>query len=111
MAVLTILILSSSIAHAESLEGNAAVLKESVRYNDLNLADMSGIRTLYGRIERAAMHVCEEYHDGTTDLAHKAIINNCKTIAVRQAVLQVGNAALIRYYETRAGQLPTLALL
>src|ERR1700682_3241879 len=64
-----------------------------VRYGDLNLANESGVASLYGRIRAAAATACGRQPDGR-ELAQGAVWSACRDHAVARAVLTIGNPAL-----------------
>jgi len=75
-----------------------------VRFHDLNLNSVQGVRTLYGRIRRAAGEVCAPY-EATDSLIPSAAWRSCFEQAVAGAVRRVDSPLLTAYHARVDGQL------
>jgi UrcA family protein len=95
-------------AHADTAD---EVLTKTVRFQDLNLDNRSGVESLYRRIENAAGEVCgPDRRTGSPFVS--AAWTKCVTTAVQQAVRTVDRPSLTAYYvQHQAHQVvPTLAV-
>ena len=80
------------------------VPSETVKFQDLNVASPAGVAALYGRIHRAAQHVCEVPNN--RQLANVQRANTCVAQAEARAVAQLDIAALTAYVQTKNGRRP-----
>jgi UrcA family protein len=79
------------------------VPSETVKFQDLNVASPAGVAALYGRIHRAAQHVCPV---PDRQLANVQRANTCVAQAEARAVAQLDIAALTAYVQTKNGRRP-----
>jgi UrcA family protein len=73
---------------------------ETVKFADLNLDTSAGVEALYGRIHRAAIHVCsnaEDFAEGT---------RACMKDAESRAIGKVNSPLLTAFYEKKTGRTP-----
>jgi UrcA family protein len=80
------------------------VPSETVKFQDLNVASPAGVAALYGRIHRAAQHVCAV--QDSRELANVQRANACAAQAEARAVAQLNIAALTAYVQTKNGRQP-----
>src|SRR5580704_9462852 len=80
------------------------VPSETVKFQDLNVASPAGVAALYGRIHRAAQHVCAV--PDNRQLAYVQRANTCVAQAEARAVAQLDIAALTAYVQTKNGRRP-----
>jgi UrcA family protein len=79
-----------------------SVPSEVVRYGDLDLSSVQGIRTLYVRLQNAAWRVCLQIEP------HASIINGqCRRTLVEAAVNDLNKPALTALH---VGKTPTVAV-
>jgi UrcA family protein len=64
----------------------------AVRYDDLNLATDTGVRTLYARLRQAAVRVCPDRYDRQPERARFA--RACQAEAIDAAVAEVHSPRL-----------------
>jgi len=94
-AFATLAVTTASFAAAPSDEAPSV----TVRYDDLNLANASGVDALYHRISGAARAGCPgEY---TRDLRVLAGIESCRANAIAKAVREVNNPQLAMVHAAR----------
>jgi UrcA family protein len=73
---------------------------ETVKFADLNLDTSAGAEALYGRIHRAALHVCsdqDEFAEG---------IRACVKDAEMRAIGKVNSPLLTAFYQNKTGRTP-----
>ena len=73
----------------------------TVKYADINITSPQGAETLYRRIRLAALQVCETGYHGTRDLMGRERVADCVHKAMRNAVTQVGEPALVSIYNAK----------
>lgn len=93
MALATVLVVSN--AHA----GEQA-RSETVKFADLDLSTAAGVETLYGRIHKAAGHVCNEPSQELREYLA------CVTKAESEAVGKVNLPMLTAIYQKKTGKSP-----
>jgi len=103
-AVIAVAALAAFAYAAVPSLANAAVpadlRSETVRFDDLNLASQAGVQALYVRIRSAAREVCGP--GASTGLGvSAALLTNCVSASLHDAVLKVKNPALTAYYSDR----------
>jgi UrcA family protein len=94
-ARLTLAVVACALAGLPAAQaGGAATDRTSVavRYDDLNLATDSGVRTLYARLRHAAERVCPD--SAARDLARLQLARSCQAQAIDAAVAQVASPRL-----------------
>jgi UrcA family protein len=84
---------------ANASDPDRTALIRNVNLRDVDLDSAVGARTAYSRIASAAKIVCAPY-DGR-QLVEKARLDSCIAHAVEQAVRDVNEPMLTRYYLTR----------
>ena len=77
---------------------------ESVQYQDLNLANPAGVRTLYVRIDVAARKVCQPEPDIRNMVMHRDW-ESCYNGALDKAVSSAQLPALSRYHLVQTGRI------
>ena len=65
----------------------------TVSYRDLDIGHAAGAKALYERITAASARACGDASD-ERDLGRRAAIDQCRSLAIRQAVASVGSPAL-----------------
>ena len=90
-------VFGSSAAIAGNFRDTTVI--QRVRYNDLDLTREAGAQTLYQRIKSAAQRVCTPLNG--RQLVDHMNQHGCVTSAIEQAVKQVNEPMLTRYYLTR----------
>lgn len=87
---------------AQAIISASDSLSVTVSYHDLNLDTAAEVRTLYARIQAAAVTVCTLPDDGRPgDRAFRAERDHCVNHAVARAVRSVGNDKLSAYHWQR----------
>lgn len=76
---------------------------KSVTYADLNLKSHAGVATLYKRIERAAIEVCD-IPQGTLLLKFEAEIRACRADAADRAILSANLPTLNAMHLAKTGR-------
>ena len=71
----------------------------AVHYDDLNLANLAGINTLYRRISNAAFQVCLDTFSG--DRTVVTAVERCQADSIAKAVAVVNNQQLTLLYASR----------
>jgi UrcA family protein len=89
------LIAASSISIARA-EPPSDARWEIVRFGDLNINNSSGAEILYRRLNIAANKVCRELEPGRS-LALLALHGACINAALKKALADVGNPALLAF--------------
>jgi UrcA family protein len=84
-------------ATAAAADTGADVPSLTVRYDDLNLGNKQGVKTLHHRIERAAQDVCGPSARGGSRVQSIAW-RDCVSTAVAGAVAAVDQPALSAYH-------------
>ena len=92
------------LTKAPTLQTGREYRAESVQYDDLNLANMAGVRTLYRRIDAAAKKVCQPEPDIREMVMHKDW-ENCYDSALDRAVGSAQLPALSRYHLVQTGRI------
>jgi UrcA family protein len=73
---------------------------ETVKFADLNLDSSAGVEALYGRIHRAARHVCDQ------PAGELAAVARCMRKTEAEAVGKVNLAQLTALYQHKTGTAP-----
>lgn len=76
---------------------------KAVSYADLNLKSQAGIATLYKRIERAAIEVCD-IPQGTMLLKFEAEIRSCRADATDRAIMSAKLPTLNALHLAKTGR-------
>ena len=99
----------SAVAQAdEYVTTQTNIAQIDVRYDDLNLSNRAGARTMLSRIEFAAVRVC----GGKPDLREVAVVplfKSCVRIATDDAIDQLGAPLVAKLYFEHAPQDSRLA--
>jgi UrcA family protein len=105
-AILSTLTLSfAAVSHADERTAPPQVI---VKFADLDVSTSQGAKTLYGRIESAAVDVCSRmYVDEQAYRWHK---NACLQKLIEDAVLKVNRPALSAVFASKYGVSPTVVL-
>jgi UrcA family protein len=72
---------------------------ETVKFADLDLSTAAGAEALFGRIHRAALHVCNEPGELAVTVA-------CMNDTERKAIKNVNSPLLTAFYEKKNGRNP-----
>jgi UrcA family protein len=80
----------------------AGVPTEVVRFQDLNLTSVQGVRVLYGRIRNAASDVCEPL-ETTGSRIPSAAWRRCLAQAIAGAVRSIDSPLLTAYHQRQLG--------
>ncbi len=95
----------SSIATAADLADGAS--RRVVRYGDLNLTRLAGVKVLYERISHSARDACEQVN--SRSLAAVAKAQECTRQSIARAVAEVDAPLLSSYHSARIGRLTLVA--
>lgn len=87
-------------------DGSAAP-RVVVKFGDLNVSNLQGATTLYGRIEAAARKVCQSYETDSNpaDISLYAVHTACVQNAIARAVRSARIHALFTIYKLRSHEL------
>jgi UrcA family protein len=91
--------LALSFAAMSPAQDSTGVLREKVKYSDLDISRPAGAGALYARIAIAANDVCSDQSHG--DLSSKAIFSRCVHQAIANAVAEVDQPALYSVYNAK----------
>ena len=80
-------------AHAGDMSTEVGPARTVIKYSDLDLSKDADVRALYGRLQRASAHVCNQYSD-IRDLRMKRLYSACYQETLGRAVESVGHSAL-----------------
>ncbi|MBL8646197.1 MAG: UrcA family protein [Sphingosinicella sp.] len=69
------------------VEANTVRPVAHVKYGDLNLASDAGVKTLHGRVRRAANAMC--FEGGRQDMRRDALSMECRNSAIASAAPQI----------------------
>jgi UrcA family protein len=95
-------VLSSSLAALPAAADGFELLKETVKFGDLDISHPQGAAVLYHRIRAAAQNVCSPF-DGS-GLSAKMHLDACVKKAVADAVTTVDEPALFAVYSAKMGK-------
>jgi UrcA family protein len=95
-------VLSSSLAALPAAADGFELLKETVKFGDLDISHPQGAAVLYHRIRAAAQNVCSPF-DGRS-LSAKMHLDACVKKAVADAVTTVDEPALFAVYSAKMGK-------
>lgn len=94
------------LATAAAIGAEALSTRETVRYQEVDLAAPANTASLYSRIHSAALRVCTSGRRKTAELDE----DNCARSAEARAVAKINVDTLTAYFEAQVGQTaPTLA--
>ncbi len=100
------LLLLTTLAAAASASSVAAPPTDTrqtvLNYSDLNLSSISGVRSVYARIRKAAETVCGDRHASGSRITQQDW-RDCYDRAVADAVARLDKPALNAYHQRRAG--------
>jgi UrcA family protein len=97
-----------SFAALSPAQDSTGVLREKVKYSDLDISRPAGAGALYVRITMAANDVCGDQSHG--DLSSKVIFNRCVHQAIANAVAEVDQPALYSVYNAKNTALKPIML-
>lgn len=98
LMIAALLIGTSSAMAIEPVAGSVIVEKQTVRFDDLNLATRAGVATLHFRLRVAASNVCVQ---GPGLTAHQRQLK-CRTEAVERALASVPATVAAYHAEWKA---------
>jgi UrcA family protein len=78
----------------------AEPIRVNVSYADLNLESAAGVRSLYGRLKSAALHVCAPLDDGRHS-PRNFRFQRCYQIALDSAVAKIDRPVLTAMHSRR----------
>jgi UrcA family protein len=102
------LAVTSTAVHAADISGSE-LMKRTVTYGDLNLANPQGVEQLYQRVVSAAQQVCDSL-DGRS-LQEKVQFSICVRQSIARAVAVVDQPALTALHAIKTGQPESMARL
>jgi UrcA family protein len=76
-------------------------VEAKVVYYDLDLADPQNVTILYKRLDRAAKRVC--FALDRKELSARRRFDNCRVVAVANAVAEIGAPTLLDYHRQHNG--------
>jgi UrcA family protein len=101
IGIALVAVLSVGVVQAGNLAWDVSEApKQTIKYDDLNLAVPAGIKTLYNRIKIATKHVCDS-DDGVAANSLQRIPSAtlCRAQAMERAVQHINHPSLTAYYE------------
>jgi UrcA family protein len=93
--------LASGLAAVASAAEDGDVLKEVVKFGDLNLSNTQGATTLYARIHHAAADVCRTFDN--RDFESRVQLDACMHKAITDAVSKIDQPSLYAVYNAKNG--------
>jgi UrcA family protein len=90
---------------AKAGAGDESPLSVLVNYRDLNLADTTGVQTLYRRLRHASQRVCAPLE--SRELARRHAYDTCVATALANAVATIANVRLTAYYRRSTPRQPS----